>query len=164
MTTRGIPMIYSGDEIAMPGGSDPDNRRDFPGGWPDDPRDAFEASGRTPDQEAVFENVRTLARLRGELEPLRCGKLVNLLVGDQSYAYARVTGERSVIVIINNAADATSIEFDVRPLHLSNGITLTDRLGLGTPLEVREGKIAAALPARSANIYVSKNRAMDSLN
>ena len=63
MTTRGVPMIYSGDEIAMPGGGDPDNRRDFPGGWPGDPHNAFEASGRTPDQEAVFARVVKLAHL-----------------------------------------------------------------------------------------------------
>jgi glycosidase len=36
MTARGIPMIYYGDEIGMRGGGDPDNRRDFPGGWPED--------------------------------------------------------------------------------------------------------------------------------
>ena len=157
MTTRGVPMIYSGDEIARPGAADPDNRRDFPGGWPGDPYDAFKASGRAPDQEAVFENVRTLARLRADLEPLRCGKLVNLLAEDQTYAYARVSGERSVIVIINNAAEAASIEFDAAPVHLSNGITLTDRLGVGTQLEARQGKITATLPGRSASIYVSKN-------
>ena len=29
-TLRGIPQIYSGDEIAMAGGDDPDNRRRFP--------------------------------------------------------------------------------------------------------------------------------------
>ncbi len=28
-TLRGMPQIYSGDEIAMRGGEDPDNRRDF---------------------------------------------------------------------------------------------------------------------------------------
>ena len=46
MTTRGIPMIYYGDEIGMTGGDDPDNRRDFPGGWKVDSANAFEASGR----------------------------------------------------------------------------------------------------------------------
>lgn len=164
MTTRGIPMIYSGDEIAMPGAGDPDNRRDFPGGWSGDPHNAFEASGRTPDQEAVFEHVRTLARLRGELEPLRCGKLVDLLAGDQTYAYGRVTDESSVIVIINNAAEVATIGFDVGAARLGNGITLTDRLGGGSQLEVREGKITATLPGRSASVYVGKNRTIASLN
>jgi len=31
LTLRGIPELYYGDEIGMPGGGDPDNRRDFPG-------------------------------------------------------------------------------------------------------------------------------------
>jgi hypothetical protein len=30
LTLRGVPQIYSGDEIALPGRADPDNRRDFP--------------------------------------------------------------------------------------------------------------------------------------
>ena len=30
---RGMPQVYSGDEIAMQGGPDPDNRRNFPGGF-----------------------------------------------------------------------------------------------------------------------------------
>src|SRR5271170_7922828 len=41
LTLRGIPELYYGDEIAMSGGDDPDNRRDFPGGWPDDRQNAF---------------------------------------------------------------------------------------------------------------------------
>ena len=48
MTLRGMPELYSGDEIAMLGGEDPDNRRDFPGGFPGDKENAFTAAGRTP--------------------------------------------------------------------------------------------------------------------
>ena len=41
LTTRGIPQIYYGTEILMAGGSnDPDKRRDFPGGWQEDPINA----------------------------------------------------------------------------------------------------------------------------
>ena len=58
LTARGTPLVYYGDEIAMPGGGDPDNRRDFPGGFPGDARSAFEAAGRTPDEEAVHAHVR----------------------------------------------------------------------------------------------------------
>jgi len=53
LTMRGIPLVYYGDEIAMTGGADPDNRRDFPGGWTTDASNAFSASGRTPEQQAV---------------------------------------------------------------------------------------------------------------
>ena len=158
MTTRGVPMLYSGDEIAMPGAGDPDNRRDFPGGWPGDPHNAFESSGRAPDQESAFEHLRQLAHLRGELEPLRRGKLVDLAVGDQTYAYARITTGASVIVIINNATTDATLEFDAGPAHFAEGVTLTDRLGSAPPLEVRGGKIRTTLPGRSAGIYAESPR------
>jgi neopullulanase len=73
MTTRGAPLIYYGDEIAMPGGNDPDNRRDFPGGFPGDPRDAFTAAGRTADEQSVFHTCRRLAKLRATHDCLRRG-------------------------------------------------------------------------------------------
>jgi glycosidase len=53
LTSRGIPSIYFGDEIAMEGGEDPDNRRDFP-----DP------AARTPAQSEMFRHVRTLLHMR----------------------------------------------------------------------------------------------------
>jgi glycosidase len=61
LTTRGIPMIYHGDEIGMTGGDDPDNRRDFPGGWKEDAGNGFETSGRSRAQEDLFQSVRKLA-------------------------------------------------------------------------------------------------------
>ncbi|MEJ7709948.1 MAG: alpha-amylase family glycosyl hydrolase [Pyrinomonadaceae bacterium] len=79
MTTRGVPQIYYGDEIAIQGGGDPDNRRDFPGGFPGDARNAFTKEGRTDDEQIVFEHVQKLARLRRELEPLRRGTLIECL-------------------------------------------------------------------------------------
>ena len=69
LTMRGIPQIYSGDEIAMPGGDDPDNRRDFPGGFPGDPRNAFTASGRTPEQQDVFAYVNRCWRCGKRIPP-----------------------------------------------------------------------------------------------
>lgn len=157
LTTRGIPMIYSGDEIAMPGGGDPDNRRDFPGGWPGDARNAFAASGRTADEQAIFEHVRRLAQLRAELEPLRRGALADLVVGEQTYAYARVTKDASVITIINNDTKPTTIKCDAGSAWLGNGVTLSDRLGVGPDLKVDKGEIVVTLPARSASIYVPEH-------
>ncbi|HEY1495643.1 MAG TPA: alpha-amylase family glycosyl hydrolase, partial [Candidatus Solibacter sp.] len=80
MTTRGIPMIYYGDEIGMTGGDDPDNRRDFPGGWKEDSVNAFETSGRSAMQEDLVQYVRTLTHLRAATPALRGGALVHLLV------------------------------------------------------------------------------------
>src|SRR5438045_4448641 len=100
LTLRGIPEIYYGDEIGMPGGGDPDNRRDFPGGFPGDARDAFTTGGRRPEEAAIFDNVRRLAWLRSELAPLRRGRMVTLAVGEQTWAYARVLGDQAVVVVM----------------------------------------------------------------
>ena len=45
LTTRGTPQLYYGDEIAIRGGGDPDNRRSMPGAFPGDPRNAFAEVG-----------------------------------------------------------------------------------------------------------------------
>ena len=46
LTTRGVPQLYYGDEIAMTGADEPTTREDFPGGFPGDKRNAFSREGR----------------------------------------------------------------------------------------------------------------------
>jgi glycosidase len=152
LTARGIPLVYYGDEIALPGSVDPDNRRDFPGGFAGDPRNAFEPAGRSADEQSVFERVRTLDRLRAELVPLRRGATVDLLVEDQLYAYARVTREDSVIVAFNNGGEPARLDFAVSDLGLSERATLEDRLGGLQPIPVASGRLRFTLPARSAAV------------
>jgi neopullulanase len=155
MTTRGTPLVYYGDEIGLPGGNDPDNRRDFPGGWAGDPRDAFTAAGRTPGEEALFQHVRRLAHLRAELEPLRRGDLVHLLADEQAYAYARRKGEASVVVAFNNAGAPARLDLEAAEAGLADGVRLQDRLGALPAAEVRGGRLRLELPARSAGVYVA---------
>jgi glycosidase len=154
MTTRGTPLVYYGDEIGMPGGNDPDNRRGFPGGWPGDVRDAFTAAGRTPAEEALFQHVRRLARLRALLEPLRRGGLVHLLADEQAHAFARTGDGGPVVVVFNNAPAAAQVEFEAGPAGLAEGTTLEDRLGTLPRTEVREGRLRLDMPPRSAGVYV----------
>jgi glycosidase len=73
LTTRGTPEMYSGDEIAMAGGEDPDNRHDFPGGFAGGSGSGFVASGRTAEEEKDFEWVARLNTLRREHDALACG-------------------------------------------------------------------------------------------
>ena len=94
-TMRGMPQIYSGDEIAMAGGKDPDNRRDFPGGFSQDStgpsaNDAFTAAGRTPQQEAMHAWVEGLMQLRARHEALKTGAQQDLLVDDTGLVFARI--------------------------------------------------------------------------
>lgn len=151
LTTRGIPLIYYGDEIGLPGGGDPDNRRDFPGGWAEDAQNAFAAASRTAAQNEVFEHVRKLAALRKEFVPLRRGRLVQLAVNDPTYAYARVTGREIVIVVFNNDLIPQTVDVPVEALGLVDGTKLTDRLG-GAGGTVHNQQLHLILPPRSSAI------------
>ncbi|HVF50574.1 MAG TPA: alpha-amylase family glycosyl hydrolase [Pyrinomonadaceae bacterium] len=153
LTTRGTPQLYYGDEIAIAGGGDPDNRRDFPGGFAGDARNAFTRQGRNAEQQDVFEHVQRLIRLRAELEPLRRGALAHLYAAEQQYAYARTTADASVIVAFNNDTKPAAFEFNVAAANFDDGTRLDDRLDTiktGTPVE--NGMIKLNIPARSASI------------
>jgi glycosidase len=156
MTMRGTPQIYYGDEIAMKGGGDPDNRRDFPGGFPGDTRNAFTKDGRTDDEQGAFEHLQKLGRLRAELEPLRRGALVNLFVSDQQYAYARATKQASVVVVINNDSRFATVTFSAAGLGFVNGTKLIDRLGSASETTITDGTMTVELAARSAAILVKR--------
>ena len=89
-TMRGMPQIYYGDEIGLPGGDDPDNRRDFPGGFAGDKNNAFTAAGRTPAQESMHEWVQGLFQLRAHHGVLQTGAQQDLLADDTGFVFARV--------------------------------------------------------------------------
>ncbi len=154
LTTRGVPQLYYGDEIAMTGPDEPTTRGDFPGGFPGDNRNAFSPAGRTKDEQELFTYIRTLAQLHTKLEPLKSGQLVNLYVSPQQYAYARKTKNEAVVIVINNDTKAAEVEFEVSRAGLVNGYRLTDRLGVSKDVLVANGTMKVRLPERSAAIFV----------
>jgi glycosidase len=148
LTSRGTPMIYYGDEIGMPGGNDPDNRRDFPGGWKEDARNAFNASGRTAQEAAVFDHVRRLIALRAQLQPLRRGKMTDLGVTNQTWVYARQSDSAAVIVAINNGSEPADI-----PVQFGGQAEFHSQLGVTGNLLLHGGGGTVHLLAHSAEIY-----------
>jgi glycosidase len=110
LTMRGVPQIFYGDEIGMKGGDDPDNRRDFPGGFPGDQRNAFTSSGRRSKERKIFNHVRDLLRMRAEHVALRQGSMRVLSVTDTTIAYLRETERERVMVLINNSDRTSRIE------------------------------------------------------
>ena len=155
MTTRGTPLLYYGDEIAMPGGGDPDNRRDFPGGFAGDSRNAFEASGRTKEENDVWNHLAKLGALRQKYVALRNGKSLDLLDEEQQIAYARIDKEEPVLVVFNNDAKPATVNFDVSMIkEFPPNSPLTDALGNLGNLSLKNGKFTATIPARTAGIYV----------
>jgi glycosidase len=156
LTTRGIPQLYYGDEIAMTGADEPTTRQDFPGGFPGDRRNAFTKGGRTIEEQDLFEHVRAMLRLRAELEPLRRGRLVNLHVAAQQYAYARVMNRSAVIILINNDTKPASFEFEVAPARIEEGARFIDRLDTSEDVRVTNGIFKTTLPARTASVFTVK--------
>jgi glycosidase len=140
LTSRGTPLIYYGDEIGMPGGGDPDNRRDFPGGWRDDPRNAFEASGRTEEEQELFAHVQRLLRLRAERPGLRGRTTRTFVATTQALVYRR--GE--TLVALNNDTTATTVR-----LPASIGRLGADLLGACSAPAEQGGVISLAIPART---------------
>lgn len=112
MTTRGIPSIYYGTEIGMKNFADPDGkvREDFPGGWPNDKANKFEAAGRTDDEALIFNYIKALGQYR-KLRPDICiGELVHFIPEDGVYVYFKKGENRKLMVIINPEDKAKKLD------------------------------------------------------
>ena len=152
LTLRGIPEIYYGDEIGMPGGGDPDNRRDFPGGWIGDTNDAFAESGRTREQQEIFSYVQSLLRIRREHAALRSGRLWHMASDESAYVFFRESEEERVVVAFNNADQP-------RELRIALGDTpAQDPAAIGilfgdAKAELFKGELRITMPPQSIAIF-----------
>jgi len=153
LTVRGIPQIYSGDEIAMPGGNDPDNRRDFPGGFPGDPHNAFTASGRNAEQQDVFAYVQSLLALRKSHPALRTGKQWHIGWDDTYYAFLRELPEEKLLVIYNNSPKTRELNISVENTPLETAHQLQSMFG-NSAAELANGKVQVSLPAQTLAVFI----------
>ncbi len=113
MTIPGIPIIYYGDEIGMPGANDPDNRR------------MMEFDSLNKYQLDVKNTVTTLTHLRSSHMALLYGDFQVLHVSPTLYIYKRTYFDDVVYVLFNKSAGAvvlplTNIETD-KPYHTNFG-------------------------------------------
>lgn len=143
LTMRGTPLVYYGDEIGIAGGPDPDNRRDFPGGWPGDTRNAFEERGRTPEQQSVWSHVNALLQTRAAYADLRRSPIEQLHVSDQQFVFRR----GSVFVAINIDTATASMTLPVE-------INGRDVLGSCATVTGRTVRV----PARTSCVFVPLTR------
>jgi glycosidase len=154
VTVRGTPQLYSGEEIAMEGKEDPDNRRDFPGGFPGDRLSAFVASQRTPKEQRMWQWTHDWLELRTAHSALRHGRLIDLFYDDDAYAYARVDSKETVIIVINRSNAAKSISFSGANIGLKEGSKLTSSYGGGTETVVTNKGAILIVPAKIAAAYL----------
>jgi glycosidase len=153
LTLRGIPELYYGDEIGMPGGGDPDNRHDFPGGWPGDPKNAFGAEGRTAEQQELFNHVQGLLRLRREHPALQSGKLWHLSSDETAYVFLRETEEEHIVVAFNNSAEPRSLRISLNDTAAKGAAGFTQIFGKAKA-EVTGSEARISMPAQSISIFL----------
>jgi glycosidase len=91
MTTKGVPLVYYGDEIGLAGAGDPDNRRFMP--W--DGADISDA------QEGLRSHIGKLGQIRRENPALWRGTRSTVSVTNDTYGYKMTDGPSTVYVAIN---------------------------------------------------------------
>ncbi|WP_353069731.1 alpha-amylase family glycosyl hydrolase [Tunturibacter empetritectus] len=153
LTMRGTPLIYSGDEIAMTGGDDPDNRRDFPGGFPHDGQktenNAFDSSARTEPQRKMHDWVSLLTTLRKTSPELEAGGIQIEDVAADSISYVRgfdfdrgcSSGSQRVLVMVNKAEHPKTILLSTDKTALQNCTKADVLLGDKVSVELSSGKL-----------------------
>src|ERR1043166_6386748 len=134
LSMRGIPQLYSGEEIAMEGKEDPDNRRDFPSA-------AFKAEGRNPQQRQMFDWTRAWIGMRREHAALRSGKLIDLYLDADSYVFARQLGAETIVVAFNRGNRTKEVRVPVGAIDVKDGVRLKSLIGSGARAAVVKGEI-----------------------
>jgi len=109
-TIRGIPQIYYGTEIAMASTDDHGElRKDFPGGWPNDDKNAFTGHGLNERELDAQNYLKKLLNWRKNNLAIAKGDLIHYPVQDGIYVYFRRYEDDMVMVIINNNDRAKTI-------------------------------------------------------
>lgn len=104
LTIPGIPQLYYGQELLMNGkknGSDGNIRKDVPGGWPGDPANHFEVSGRSDIQNEAWNYLQKVLKWRKGNKIISEGKMKHFQVNRGVYVYERSLDDKNVIVILN---------------------------------------------------------------
>jgi glycosidase len=164
LTTRGIPQLYYGSELAMDGGEHPDNRRDMPWNLIDQPGLDTPEAARAREMLAF---TRHLVGLRRACTALRYGLLFTLYVTPTFYAFARTYLDETVVVVMNNAWEPVELPLPLHSnprlpalarQHLANGRVLVNDLDPRERRRVGEGHLQIRLPGKTAAVYRAVER------
>jgi glycosidase len=163
ITLRGTPQIYSGDEIGMTGGEDPDNRRDFPGGFAGDAHTAFIKAGRTPAEEDVFSWTASLLALRAAHSTLQTGLEQNLFADESVFAFVRSAdglgcapdhSTERFLIVVNKAEKSRQIQLPVDETALAGCVAFVSvQPAVGIAAKAGGGKLQIEEPAESLTVY-----------
>jgi cyclomaltodextrinase len=111
----GAPAIYYGDEVGLEGGKDPDCRKAFP--WDE----------KAWDQE-LRKLIQRMIAIRKKQPELRRGSYQEVLVDGNrnTYAFARILGETSMLVPLNASGTRRNLTLPVADLGWGDGRIVRD--------------------------------------
>ncbi len=103
MTLRGLPVLYYGTELLFTGNAQPDGnvRQDISGGWKEDKINQFVDSGRTRNENDIFNYIKKLANYRRSSKALQTGKLTQFIPEEGVYVFFRYDQEKKIMVVLN---------------------------------------------------------------
>ncbi|MEK7434378.1 MAG: alpha-amylase family glycosyl hydrolase [Cyanobacteriota bacterium] len=142
MTVRGIPTVYYGTEIAMPGGADPDNRRDME--W-------------TRKNDDVSSYMKKLTAIRKKYVALRRGNQLEMWQDDQIFAFLRSTENSSddVITVMNNSDQSQTRTIKIRAeSKMEDGTRLQNLLGTDAII-VNNKSLTVTLSAGETKVFAA---------
>jgi glycosidase len=141
LTTEGLPLVYYGDEIGLPGYNDPDNRQ------------PMRFTGLTPDEQGVRDHVAALGALRRDHPAASVGDIVSWWENEPNlWAYARVTGDDAVLVVLNRGDSPRTLSNGLAWAGLAAG-TWTDVL-TGEPFTSSGDTLVLDVPALASRVLV----------
>jgi cyclomaltodextrinase / maltogenic alpha-amylase / neopullulanase len=143
MTYPGAPSIFYGDEIGLPGASDPDCRRSFP--W--DHPEQWDVE--------VFTYHKQLIALRHAHPALRTGSWHRVYADLDVFAFVRMSGEERILVMVNVAEEDRTVLAPIAEL-FTNQRPLVAIYGNATARIDEMGLLELTIPARSGGICIEE--------
>jgi len=137
LTTRGIPQFYYGTEIVMEGDKNQGDgylRKDFPGGWIGDTRNAFTGQDLNSTEKEAYAFTKKLLNWRKGKEVIHEGKLKQFIPENNLYVYFRYNDSESVMVILNNSETETRTITKERYLEAMKGYSHGTEVITGTQI------------------------------
>ncbi len=112
LTTHRIPQLYYGSEVLMNGTKEKSDgyvRKDFPGGWQGDKANCFDASGRTKEQNDMYDYLKKLLHWRAGNEVISKGDMKHFIPFKGVYVYSRSYNGKKVVVMLNGTSSEVTI-------------------------------------------------------
>ncbi|HON53115.1 MAG TPA: alpha-amylase family glycosyl hydrolase [Bacteroidales bacterium] len=145
-TIPGIPVIYYGDEIGMPGGGDPDNRR------------PMKFVGLSDHEQKTLYKTQLLVNMRTHYMPLMYGTFRFIKVEKQILIYKRKYFEEFAYVVFNKTNSKQTICFDDFDCNVSILHSM-----LGNTCNVNKTKITIDLESMSYDIVFSHKHIIETV-